>query len=132
MEAAAIQTRRCLFFTASSNEQNSGAGQINKAIQQLDKVIQQNAGSAEEMASTAAELSSQAQQLQGAISFFDLGTQRQRQFAPAAIPHPPAAPETLRRQKPAPAAPAIRGQKGGVKLDMAQPGDQEDEDFERF
>ncbi len=121
-------------ITASSNEQNSGAGQINQAIQQLDKVIQQNAGSAEEMASTAEELSSQAQQLQAAISFFNIGNQQKRQFAPAPPAPPPrqktAAPHLPQpRQKP---APAIRGQKGGVKLDMAQSGDQEDEDFERF
>ncbi|MCP5102621.1 MAG: chemotaxis protein [bacterium] len=114
-------------ITAASSEQNSGAGQINKAIQQLDKVIQQNAGSAEQMAATSEELSSQAQQLQSAISFFDIGThQQQKRIAAPAAPHIPRP-----RQKP---APAIRGQKGGVKLNMAQPGggDQEDEDFERF
>ena len=57
-------------IAASSVEQNSGTGQINKAIQQLDQVIQQNAGAAEEMASTAEELSSQAEQLQASIEFF--------------------------------------------------------------
>ena len=60
-------------INASSREQDSGAGQINKAIQQLDQVIQQNASAAEEMASTSEELSSQAEQLQGAISFFRIG-----------------------------------------------------------
>ncbi|MBF0565410.1 MAG: MCP four helix bundle domain-containing protein [Nitrospirae bacterium] len=33
-------------ITAASNEQNTGAEQINKAIQQLDQVIQQNASAA--------------------------------------------------------------------------------------
>jgi methyl-accepting chemotaxis protein len=40
-------------INAASNEQNSGAGQINRAIQQFDAVTQQNAGAAEEMSSTA-------------------------------------------------------------------------------
>ena len=60
-------------INASSKEQDSGAGQINKAIQELDQVIQQNASAAEEMASTAEELSSQAEQLQGAVAFFRIG-----------------------------------------------------------
>ncbi len=63
-------------INAASREQDSGAGQINKAIQQLDQVIQQNASAAEEMASTAEELSSQAEQLQGAVAFFRIGDNR--------------------------------------------------------
>jgi methyl-accepting chemotaxis protein len=59
-------------ITAASNEQSSGAGQINKAIQQLDQVVQQNASASEEMASTAAELLGQAEQLQSTIAFFKL------------------------------------------------------------
>jgi methyl-accepting chemotaxis protein len=63
-------------ISASSAEQNSGAGQITNAIQQLDSVIQQNASATEEMASTTEELSSQAQQLQETISFFKLDGSR--------------------------------------------------------
>ena len=59
-------------ISASCNEQNTGAEQINKAIQQLDQVIQQNASASEEMASTAEELSSQAEQLQGTMEFFKI------------------------------------------------------------
>jgi methyl-accepting chemotaxis protein len=59
-------------ISASSNEQHSGAVQINKAIQQLDNVIQQNAGAAEEMASTSEELAGQAGQLQNTIAFFKI------------------------------------------------------------
>ena len=59
-------------ITAASNEQSSGAGQINKAIQQLDQVVQQNASASEEMASTSTELLSQAEQLQSTIAFFKL------------------------------------------------------------
>ena len=60
-------------INAASREQDSGAGQINKAIQQLDQVIQQNASAAEEMASTSEELSSQAEQLQATVAFFRTG-----------------------------------------------------------
>jgi len=60
-------------ISAASREQDSGAGQINKAIQQLDQVIQQNASSAEEVSSTAEELSAQAEQLQSSIAFFRVG-----------------------------------------------------------
>ncbi|MCI4625323.1 MAG: methyl-accepting chemotaxis protein [Candidatus Magnetoovum sp. WYHC-5] len=59
-------------ITASTNEQNTGAAQINQAIQQLDTVIQRNAGAAEEMASTSQELSSNAQRLQELMAFFKI------------------------------------------------------------
>jgi methyl-accepting chemotaxis protein len=61
-------------ITAASREQDSGAGQINKAIQQLDTVIQRNASSSEEISSTSEELASQAAQLQGAIAFFKVAS----------------------------------------------------------
>lgn len=57
-------------ISASSNEQNSGAEQINMAIMQLDKVIQQNAAVSEESSSMAEELSSQAMVLKDTMSFF--------------------------------------------------------------
>ena len=57
-------------ISASSLEQNLGAGQINKALQQLNQVTQQNAATSEEMAASAEELSSQADQLKEIISFF--------------------------------------------------------------
>ncbi|MCK4517099.1 MAG: methyl-accepting chemotaxis protein, partial [Spirochaetaceae bacterium] len=57
-------------INAASNEQKSGAEQINKAIQQLDTVIQQNSTASEEMASTSEELAGQAEQMQDVISFF--------------------------------------------------------------
>ena len=44
-------------ISAASKEQDSGAGQINKAIQQLDQVVQQNASVSEELAAQAEELS---------------------------------------------------------------------------
>ena len=63
-------------ISASTHEQNQGAGQINSAIQQLDQVIQQNAGSAEEMAATSEQLSAQADTLQSSMAFFKTGRQQ--------------------------------------------------------
>jgi len=60
-------------INAASNEQTSGAEQINKAVQQLDMVIQQNSSASEEMASTSEELLGQAEQLLNTISFFRVG-----------------------------------------------------------
>ena len=57
-------------ISAASNEQNLGAGQINRSIQQLDRVIRQNAATSEEMAATSEELARQAEQLQRTMVFF--------------------------------------------------------------
>jgi methyl-accepting chemotaxis protein len=57
-------------ISASSSEQNSGAGQINAAILQLDKVVQQNASASEESASMSEELASQAEQMQATMGYF--------------------------------------------------------------
>jgi methyl-accepting chemotaxis protein len=76
-------------ITASSEEQNAGAGQINKAIQELDKVIQQNASASEEMASSSEELASQAEQLQSAIEFFKTTDSATRSNKPAPVIHSP-------------------------------------------
>lgn len=61
-------------ISASSREQDVGAGQINLALQQLDLVIQQNAASSEEVSATSQELAQQAEQLQRVISFFKIDT----------------------------------------------------------
>jgi len=63
-------------ISAACREQDTGAGQINKAIQQLDQVIQQNASASEEMSATAEELSSQSEQLQDTIGFFNIGADK--------------------------------------------------------
>lgn len=60
---------------AASQEQNQGAGQINKSIQQLDQVIQQNAGASEEMSSMSSSLQDQAASMQQSIGFFSTDTQ---------------------------------------------------------
>jgi methyl-accepting chemotaxis protein len=60
-------------ITAASEEQNSGAGQINTAMSQLSQITQQNASSSEELAATAEEMSASAEQLQQLMSFFNTG-----------------------------------------------------------
>ncbi len=123
-------------IAASSNEQNTGAEQINKAIQQLDQVIQQNASASEEMASTSEELSSQGQMLQQAMGFFQVeehaaGSRKQI---------------TVHRDQPRPLEAGGNGSGGnkaakgrtnvpakkvkGVDMDMSP--DSGDDEFERF
>ncbi|HSI96476.1 MAG: methyl-accepting chemotaxis protein [Methylophilaceae bacterium] len=60
-------------ITAASEEQSSGAGQINTAMNQLNQITQQNASSSEELAATAEEMSASAEQLQQLVSFFSVG-----------------------------------------------------------
>jgi methyl-accepting chemotaxis protein len=62
-------------ITAASNEQNTGADQINLAIRNLDQVIQQNVDAAEEVSSISKVLSGQAEQLQETISFFRMNAE---------------------------------------------------------
>ena len=80
-------------IAAASEEQSSGAGQINTAMEQLNKVTQQSASSSEELAATAEEMSGQAEQLQQLMGFFkvetDLGmvaTAKKKSSTPAPAP----------------------------------------------
>jgi methyl-accepting chemotaxis protein len=73
-------------IAAASAEQNTGAGQVNKAIQQLDQVIQQNAAASEQMAASSEELSSQAQLLQASVAFFKLADLPRVALPPAKRP----------------------------------------------
>lgn len=57
-------------ISAASNEQNTGAQQINQALRELDKIIQQNARASEDMASSASNLSAQAYLLEKTMGFF--------------------------------------------------------------
>ena len=66
-------------ISVASNEQDSGAKQINHGILELNTVTQQNAANSEEMASSSEELSAQAQQLYDLISFFKLSEQQNNQ-----------------------------------------------------
>ncbi|MBU0971144.1 MAG: methyl-accepting chemotaxis protein, partial [Proteobacteria bacterium] len=58
-------------INAASNEQKTGAEEINLSMQQLDQVIQTNAASSEELSSTSEELASQAEVLKSAINMLD-------------------------------------------------------------
>jgi methyl-accepting chemotaxis protein len=59
-------------IAAASQEQSTGAEQINNALAQLNQITQQNASASEELASSSEELSAQAEQLKDMISFFRL------------------------------------------------------------
>ncbi|MBF0236109.1 MAG: HAMP domain-containing protein [SAR324 cluster bacterium] len=128
-------------INASSNEQRSGAEQINQAIQQLDRVVQQNASASEQMASTAEELSSQAVQLQEAMSFFRLDERGSRKPAAKTVAKKPQTQIAHIKPKSKPLAipaktqkssvPAETGNKGtGIQLNLHD--DMDDHEFERF
>jgi methyl-accepting chemotaxis protein len=141
-------------ITAASNEQSSGAGQINKAIQQLDQVVQQNTSASEEMASTAVELLSQAEQLQSAIAFFriDGGSVMFKAALPAGrIQKPPTQKAGMVRNTPGSSRRAGGGKQHGklradsesieskaagfaidMTIDRKRNGEIEDEDFVRY
>lgn len=59
----------------ASNEQNTGATQINQAILRLDEVVQQNTMLSQTMAATSEKLSKQAEQLRHTIAFFKISEQ---------------------------------------------------------
>jgi methyl-accepting chemotaxis protein len=86
-------------ISAASKEQNTGAGQINRAIQQLDQITQQNSATSEELSATAEELANQAEQLQRTIAFFKTDESAQKllddeQHTLEAIRTPPGTPGT--------------------------------------
>jgi methyl-accepting chemotaxis protein len=60
-------------ISAASEEQSSGAAQINTSMSQLSQITQQNASSSEELAATAEEMSASAEQLQQLVGFFNVG-----------------------------------------------------------
>ncbi|WP_252271490.1 methyl-accepting chemotaxis protein [Pseudomonas subflava] len=63
-------------ITAASQEQSSGASQINIAMGQMNQITQQNASASEELAATAEEMNSQAGQLLELIGYFRLSAQQ--------------------------------------------------------
>ena len=98
-------------ISSASQEQRTGAEQVNVAVQQMSNVTQQNASTSEEMATAAEELTSQAQVLRKLVSFFTLDASRGQQRSdakPKAAPSPaPAAVATATPKpvaKPTPAA----------------------------
>lgn len=77
-------------ITAASQEQSTGAGQINIAMGQMNQITQQNASASEELAATSEEMNAQASQLLELISFFRLDAAAQglgrQPMAPSAKP----------------------------------------------
>jgi len=77
-------------ISAASEEQSSGALQINNAMEQLNKVTQQSASSSEELAATAEEMSGQAEMLQQLMAFFKVEIEQRlvemKKSMPDAIP----------------------------------------------
>ena len=98
-------------ITAASQEQSSGAGQINIAMGQMNQITQQNASASEELAATAEEMNAQASQLQELISYFRLGTSNAAK-APRRDERGPNNVRELRRnsERKTPAASADEGQ----------------------
>ena len=98
-------------ITAASQEQSSGAGQINIAMGQMNQITQQNASASEELAATAEEMNAQASQLQELISYFRLGTSSTAK-APRRDERGPSNVRELRRnsERKTSAAPADEGQ----------------------
>ncbi|MBE7438971.1 MAG: MCP four helix bundle domain-containing protein [Spirochaetales bacterium] len=64
-------------INAASMEQNTGAGQVYKAVEQFGSVIQENASAAEELASTSEELASQAQELRRIVEVIMYGKEKE-------------------------------------------------------
>ena len=59
-------------ITEASNEENSGADQINAVVQSLNQITQKNASSSEQVSQNAAELQNLAQELNRAVAFFKI------------------------------------------------------------
>ena len=110
-------------ITVASEEQNTGAAQINKAIQELDKVVQQNASASEQMASSSEELASQAEQLQAAIEFFKTLDSARRPAAPTSVPAHASAPAARSRvaKQHTPAFDPAQAPGSGVDIALTEP-----------
>jgi methyl-accepting chemotaxis protein len=113
-------------IAVSSDEQNTGASQINKAIQELDTVIQQNASASEQMAAASEELAGQAEQMQRAIDYFKVNDGAPSRNPVAAKPRSaPAA----KAPAPAKTGKGAKAPAGGVSIDLDNDSDARIERF---
>ncbi len=69
-------------ITAASQEQSTGAAQINIAMGQMNQITQQNASASEELAATSEEMNAQAAQLLELISYFRLDAKAASKYTP--------------------------------------------------
>ena len=115
-------------INAASNEQSTGANQINNAIQQLDEVIQENAANAEELTSTA-------QNLQLSMEFFTVekGDAKKEYQNRLSSQNNDVAPENTETNSQSDSSQNRGvGQRGfNINMKQAIPGDDNNE-FERF
>jgi methyl-accepting chemotaxis protein len=88
-------------IASASREQNTGIGQVTKAIAQLDGVTQHNAAQTEELSATAQHLADNARGLEQLVSLFRLGGDELPRHQPAAprarmtpAARPPASPRS--------------------------------------
>lgn len=122
-----------LEISAASNEQSSGAQQINMAIQQLDQVVQQNASTSEEMASMAEQLAGQSRQLQKAMTHFRVRQVQQREtLRHSKDVTPPAVQPKTHNQPTKPLNQSETLQPDGYAFEMDSRKDSYDDEFERF
>lgn len=120
-------------ITAASNEQRTGADQVNSAIQQLDQVIQQNASVAEEMASSSEELSAQAQALQEVMTFFRVNDAQHTNHSTPIIPKKRTQKALPATHRPVQTQTKSQESSQGINLDFGDDDmDDLDKDFERF
>jgi methyl-accepting chemotaxis protein len=123
-------------ISVASKEQNTGAGQVNRAIQQLDQVTQQNSATSEELSATAEELASQAEMLQNTVAFFKAGkadseTENVMGYASREVRIRPATKVTAQEIKKKNA----NGKSIGYRIDMDQrqkKWDKLDDEFEKY
>jgi methyl-accepting chemotaxis protein len=113
---------------ASSAEQSSGVGQLNKAMEQVDQVTQHNASAAEELASTAEEMAAQAAAVSELMGFFKVAESAGPSDRPSDRTSrgsgPPAGPVSKRVARPT--------SNGRFALEGERPGAGEDGDYVRF
>lgn len=114
-------------ISASSREQDSGAGQINQSIQQLDAIIQQNSSVTEEMSAVAEELSGQAEQMQLLVERFVVGQLEAKRHDRQS--------DAKAKASGQPRLVAARGREDGYTPPVwtaSRPGDEQDDEFEAY
>lgn len=72
-------TKMITHIAEASSEQAAGIGQVNTAVTQIDQVTQQNAALVEETSAAAESMSSQAEILHKQMSFFNTGSNSNKQ-----------------------------------------------------
>jgi methyl-accepting chemotaxis protein len=97
-------------ISAASQEQSTGAAQINSVVSQLAQTTQTNASASEELAATAEEMSGQAETLQRLIAFFRLEDGAQAEStAESVAPAAPRKPQATKESAFMPGAAALLG-----------------------